>query len=530
MNLTAAHPAAAYRASTAGRDLALVLFFALLARLVTYNGAFGSDDLTYFARAAELARGEWTSANYNGALRYGFNLPAAGFMALFGPSLFVANLWPLACSLIEIGAVYAFTNSAMNPRAAVFAALLLAAAPLHMAVATRIHADPVVAMFVTVSFVLLYFGALVRRPGLLFAAGLSIGGIFWAKELAAVTWFAYLPMLLFFRGQWRNIIYVAAGTAAMLLLHGLLMTAIAGDPLHLVKVVLGALQRNFIDGGHGEDGAAYYLRYLFVDLRHSGALAFFAIASVALVPRWLRQAGRPISGFVFAGMWCLGLLAVLSVFPVSLWPLRFTMKQSNYITLFIAPIALLAGMAIATLPRTLGRLALAMCLALGLMLGALQQADYRAFAANSKALAAFALEHPRAVIIGSVNNSAMGSLWGRLQYPDVPKAEILSFREVEAAAAQSQQRLRDADEIFAVFDRQNIHWFAGTAPVTAALPCWRHVHKLVPSGLGLGNQFAEVSSRMFAPVRPLAEALDRLALPAPADIYRVDGADVMCRS
>ena len=71
------------------RDVMLILSLALLVRLITFNGAFGSDDLTYFARAAELARGEWTSSSYNGALRYGFNLPAAGFMALFGESLFV---------------------------------------------------------------------------------------------------------------------------------------------------------------------------------------------------------------------------------------------------------------------------------------------------------------------------------------------------------------------------------------------------------------------------------------------------------
>lgn len=198
MSLTTAQSIHGSRSPQVMLDLTLILLLALVVRLVTYNGAFGSDDLTYFQRAAELARGEWTSANYNGALRYGFNLPAAGFIALFGESLFVANLWPLACSLIEISAVYMFASAVMNRRAGAYAALLLASAPLHIAVATRIHADPVVSMFVTVGYVLLYFGALRRRPMLLFAAGLSIGCIFWTKELAAVTWFAFLPMLWFF--------------------------------------------------------------------------------------------------------------------------------------------------------------------------------------------------------------------------------------------------------------------------------------------------------------------------------------------
>ena len=150
-------------------DPILILLLALLVRLVTYNGAFGSDDLTYFDRALQLARGDWSSANYNGALRYGFNLPAAAFIALFGESLFVANLWPLACSLIEIGAVFVFAKAVMHRRAGIFAALLLATAPLHIAVATRIHADAVVSMFTTVSFVLLYLGILRCRPWLLFS-------------------------------------------------------------------------------------------------------------------------------------------------------------------------------------------------------------------------------------------------------------------------------------------------------------------------------------------------------------------------
>lgn len=528
MNQTAVHTMAGNRTQVLARDLVLVLLLALLVRLLVYNGAFGSDDLTYFSRAASLARGEWTSANYNGALRYGFNLPAAGFMALFGQSLFAANLWPLLCSLIEIAAVFVFASAAMSRRAGVFAALLLASAPLHIAVATRVHADPVVAMFVTVAFVLLYFGALQRRPGVLFAAGLSIGGIFWAKELAAVTWFAFLPMLWFFRDHWRNSLLVIAGTVIALSLHCALMMAVAGDPLHLVKVVLGALKRNFIDGAQGEDGAFFYLRYLFVDPRHAGALALFAVASVFLVPRRLKQAGLPLAGFVFALMWCIGLLIVLSVFPVSLSPLRFTMKQSNYITLFLAPVALLAGMGIAVLPRVIGQLALASCVALGLLLGALQQADYRAFTANTKALAEFALQHPGAAIVGSTNNSRLAGSWATLRQPGSTAAVIVSFREVTEGDDAALKHLRDADTIFAVLDRQTMNWVAGKEPMTKPMPCWKHVQTLEPADLGVGNMLAKWASAVLAPVPPVSDALARLAQPERADVYRVNGRDVLC--
>ena len=511
-------------------ELVLLILLALAVRLATFNGAFGSDDPVYFARASQLAHGDWASANYNGALRYGFNLPAAGFMALFGESLFVANLWPLICSLIEIGAVYMFASAAMSRRAGVFAALLLASAPLHMAVATRIHADPVVSMFLTVSFVMLYFGLQRNRTSLLFGAGLAIGGIFWAKELAAVTWFAFLPLLWFCRGRWKAILPVLAGTVLMLVLHGVLMTIIAGDPLHLVRVVLGAMTRTFVHGGDGEDGAAYYLRYLFIDPRHTGLLGFFAVASFWLLPRWFRVQRLSFDGVLFAMLWWIALLLVLSLFPVSLSPLRLTMKQSNYITLFLAPTALLAGMGLATLPKLAGRLVLITSVALGLLLGALQQADYRTFTANSKGVVEFAVQHPGALIVGSRNNSSLASLWADVEHPRVPRAEIASFRDAVDNSADFQARQSNATMVYAVLDRQTMNWSADTYPVRRPLSCWEPLQAVAPVGFGLGNHVAALLSTMLRAVPPVSDAFARITRPQPADIYLVKGSDVLCRN
>ena len=512
------------------QELVLIFLLALAVRVATFNGAFGSDDLVYYARAVQLGHGDWASANYNGALRYGFNLPAAGLISLFGDSLFVANLWPLACSLIEICAVYIFASAVMNRRAGVFAALLLASAPLHMAVATRIHADPVVSMFLTVSFVMLYFGLLRNRTSLLFGAGLAIGGIFWSKELAAVTWVAFLPLLWFCRGRWQSIVPVLIGTALMLVLHGMLMQMIAGDPLHLIRVVLGALKNSFIDGGQGEDGAAYYLYYLFIDLRHVGLLGIFTIVSFWVLPRWFRDHDVAFDGVVFLIVWWVSLLLVVSLFPVSLSPLRLTMKQSNYITLFLAPTALLAGMALAALPNVFGRVVLVLSVALGLMLGALQQADYRAFTANSKALADFAVSHPEAMIVGSTNNSGLGSLWADLEHPKVPRAEIVSFRDVSDQSSTSPTASPHASVIYAVLDKQTVNWFAGPNPITRPLSCWKFAMTLKPTDLGLGNRFALLLSSAMAPMKPVASAFERLARPQQADIYRVMGSDVFCQT
>ena len=515
---------------TPANSLLLVLLLALLLRLATFNGALGSDDLVYFGRAVDLARGEWTSANYNGALRYGFNLPAAAFIALFGENLFVANLWPLMASLLEIAAVYVFAESVMNRRAALFSALLLATAPLHMAVASRIHADAVVSMFLTLAFVLLYFGAIRRHVGLLFAAGLAIGGVFWTKELALVTWFAILPMVWLFRGNWRLCIWPLSGAVLMVLLHLGLMDFIAGDPLHLVKVVTRAVQKNFVAGGQGEDGAAYYLKFLFFDIRHTGFLGFFAILSIGLVPAWLHREGRSNLGFGVALLWWLGLLVVLSLFPVSLSPLRLTMKQSNYITLFLAPMALLAGMAVAAMPPIAYRLALALSLSIGSLLGVLQQADYRAYTANSKAVAVFSAAHPNSLVIGSANNSALGNLWARLANPDTAHLAILDWRDLAESADVVHDRQTHADAVYVVLDRQTLSRGPTKPPTTNALACWSHVEALVPADLSWGNRLAASAAKALHAVKPLADALDRLARPEHADVYQVMGANILCRA
>ena len=120
-------------------DLPLLLLSALLLRLVLSSGAIGSDDITYYGAAAGVADGSWPSSDYNGALRYGFNIPAGLAMLVFGPGLGAAIAWPLLCSLIEIAAIYLFTSAIAGRTAAAMAGLLLAATPLHVSVATRIR-------------------------------------------------------------------------------------------------------------------------------------------------------------------------------------------------------------------------------------------------------------------------------------------------------------------------------------------------------------------------------------------------------
>lgn len=513
-------------------DWLWVLILGLLLRLALFNGAFGSDDVTYFQRAWDVARGDWSSAQYNGALRYGFNLPAGALMYLFGHSVAAANLWSLLCSLSELVAVYGLARSAFGRTAALYAGLLLACTPLQVAVATRIHADPIVSAALTWGFVGLYHGLRLDSPRLLFGAGLAMGFVYWAKELAAVCYFAYLPLLYFFRRTPSRVLSVLAGVLLMLMLNGLLMIWIAGDPLHPIKVVLGALQRNFVQGGDGRDEAWYYLPLLFVDLRHVGLLGWLSL--LGLVALWRRpppqqQAQQP-SVRLFLTLWAAGLLLVLSCFPVSLAPLRFTLKQSNYLSLLLAPLAVLAGALLAQWPARRARWVMALAALLGIALAALQQADYRAFTANSKAVAAFAAAHPQDLVLGSTNNASLATMLGRQAGQPL---QVLSWREARGEPALLSEALRRSGAVYGVHDPQTAAWFAGAAAPSQVPACWQRVETLQPVELGAGNLLAGGLARLAAAVPGLAPAAPRLAAlaqPQAASLYRVPKDDPWCEA
>lgn len=512
----------------------VIVLAALGVRLALFNGLFGSDDVVYVQRAFDVAAGRWTSSNYNGALRYGFNLPAGAFVYLFGSSLAAVNLWPLLCSLVEIAATYAVASELAGRRTAACAAVLLATAPLHIAVASRVHADPVVSAFLTLSFACILLGLRRRSGSLLFAAGLCIGSVYWVKELVAVTFVAFLPLLPYFRRWPLGAARALTGAVLMVALNCALMAVIAGDPFHLIKVVTGAVARNFVQAQGGEDSPGYYLRYLWIDIRHVGLLGWLALCGA-----WLARPGRnPPSqaaaspGWGFIALWLFGLLLTLSVFPVSLSPLRFTMKQSNYLTLLLAPLALLAAFGLGRLPARASSTVLAVAASAGVLLGALQQADYRAFTANSKALAVRMQAQPSVLWIGSRNNEDLGALLLRLQGSTTVPAT--SFRETLDQPEVYRQLLARADGVMAVLDPQTAGWFAGPRhPPVDPLPCWQALGVITPAGLGLGNRLAGALADAAAQVpsaqfRRLADSLGRLAHPLPARIFAVPGRDVWC--
>jgi hypothetical protein len=504
--------------------LIALLAASALVRIAMFNGLLGSDDVLYLRRAVEVSQGIWSSSDYNGALRYGFNIPAGLAIHLFGLSPFAANLWSLLCSIVEVAVVYLFAASTWGRRAALYAALILAFMPLHIAVATRIHPDPVVSLFVTLSFVLFCLAERTGSRTLYFFTGTAMGMIFWAKELAVVTFLA----LALYPVVWRRLDtrwgYVIAGGVPLLVAHLALMMAVAGDPFHAFKVVTGQIRHGFIEAGLGEDSAWYYFRYLFFDIKHTWLAPW--LASVAILAfgwrSWRSREGHEATAYVV--FWLLSLLAVLSFMPVSLTPLRFVMKQSNYLSLFMAPIALLAGYQIARTPAQIARPLLAMVVMGGLALGLLEQQSVRVFTGNSKAAAEFARARPDAQFFGTVNNSNIARSYSLLT-PDPALAK--RFGELsEAPAAGAAPLDGKAADAFVVIDKETMGWGRKAIPITTIPSCWKEVQTLTPVGLGAGHVLIgyalSAAERLPGPLRNrVVPPIRRIFQPQPAVVYRV---------
>jgi hypothetical protein len=509
----------------------LVASFAI--RMLFFNGLFGSDDTVYLGRSIDVANGVWNGANYNGSLRYGFFIPEGLLLRVFGINEFTANLWTLFCSLAEILVVYLFAFQLWDRRTALFVGLVMASFPLHIALATRIHADSVVCFFITLVFFLFYFGEKLNSRSAYLFCGISMGLVFWTKELAIITILPFFLYPLLFRRINGNWIYVVIGGVSLLLLHFAFMQWIAGDPLHLLKVVTGQVNRNFVEAGQGDDSAWYYFKYLFFDIRHTWIAPFFIFPFIFLAVRGSLGSSINCYGDLYVLFWLASLLVFLSFTPVSFHPLRLAMKQSNYLSIFLAPIAMISGRQIANLPKWASLSVISVVVMGGVGLGALQQADYRVFTSNSKAAVQFSEAHPHAWILGTENNARIAQEYSNLMGSDNLSQLFYTFDFKFAQGDATSMISQKGDDGYLIVDQQTMYWANPMAKLSYPLACWREVDRLTPTGFGAGKYVVDwlIAMVQYLPVplrQKLTPPLQALSQPKPAIVYRVNKHNLLC--
>ncbi|MBN8506086.1 MAG: glycosyltransferase family 39 protein [Burkholderiales bacterium] len=379
----------------------MLLGTALLLRLAFYSGFFGSDEVSYTEAAFRLLDGNWTVASYVGSNRYGVNLPMAAFGAVFGRGEWVAAAYSMICSLAEVALLAGLGGRLVGARAALLGAWLLALTPLHVNLAGRLAADAPMALTLTACFLLFFRAELQeasrgRAWGFLLA-GLAAGWGFWIKPVAIyyLALFLLVPLLL---ARWRwSWLWLAVGFFAMVTANCALFALLSGDAMFLFKTMAERRASGYLEqelaGGAAMDAPWYYLVYLFGKVYHTlwlGLLAvwgLWATRRLALDPRRLLL------------LWALGLLVAFSLMPVGFKPFTWVPKQTNYMSLFLAPLSLLGGLALVAAARWVW----AVLVPPALLLGALQQNQVTAFTANSKALVELVRAEPDGIYWVSTN-------------------------------------------------------------------------------------------------------------------------------
>lgn len=501
-----------------------VLAAALAARLAFFTGYFGSDEVTYTGEAVRLLAGEWPQSDYIGAVRLGITFPVALLMWIFGHTEFAANLWSLLCSLGEIALVFILAKHFWGTRAALLSSLLLAFTPLHAHYAGRLMADAPLAFFITLTFFSLLWGDRQEHRLWYFAAGIAAGMVWWIKSAVAPVFLTVFAIYVIrekrFAMKW---LFMAAGVLLMFLINGLIFQVMENDFWKIYRMTTSGVAEYAGDRVQGSE-PWFYIKYLFVDIKHTlllGPLA--AIATLLWI--WPGNKNKHRGTKIF--IWGVGLVAILSLFLVSLKPLLFITKQVNYMTVFLAPLALLSGYALSRLSNLWASLVAFIVISIGLLGTALEQLSIQSFVANSKAALVFAREHPDADVFAMTNavRTANYELLFSTSPENVPRIyEINRLSQLSPVQSDAVNK-RTA---YVIFDRQTAGWGTqGPFSDEKNLPdCWLAVGSLQPQGMGIGVHIGRALTSL-APLVPaslgqaLSSRLTGLLVPLPAVVYQV---------
>jgi 4-amino-4-deoxy-L-arabinose transferase-like glycosyltransferase len=509
----------------AWRVVAAVVALAAIVRLFFYAGFFGSDEVTYVASAYRLLEGDWTVPGYVGANRYGVNLPIAALGWLFGRSEASAAAFAMSCSLLEVGLVARLGGYLVGARAAVLAALLLSALPLHVHFAGRLMADSPFALALTAAMLLFARAEQTRGPVWWFAAGCAAGFTFWIKPAAVFVVGVLLAYPLLVRRLDLGWVWVVAGFAAVVLANHLFYLVLTDQFWYILRNMAERRSSGYmeaeLDAGLMHNQAGYYLVYLFAKVYHTWLLGPLAV--LGAVTFWRRRArgeSVPVYGGRYVLMWGLGLMALLSLLVVSIRPLALIPKQTNYMLIFVAPLCLLGGMGLAELASRTRHWLVAAWFLPALALCALLQASVSVFTANSKASVAFARALPDAVVFAASNGYRAAQFDTAVQ-PHLPPVVIHGLME----AVELPEGL-PAGPRFAIVDLQTLSWSGGEPfrKLDQVPSCWQRERHLVPVMEGAGTRvltaWAESSAASLLPAA-VAGRLSSLVRPEPAVVYRM---------
>lgn len=487
--------------------LGAITILSILVRVVFYSGPSGSDDVQYVAKAAEICNGVFKSSSWVLSARYGMKLPIAMFMKIFGINEVSANIWSFSCSIAEVIAIFIFARMLWNLRAAIFSSLIMALLSLHVHIAGRLTVDSPNAFFITLSLLLFFLAEKNRDRVLYFLTGLSIGFTFWIREASLIYVVVFLFYILVFRNWKARWLWLILAATIMIVADGLILWKIENDPFLLFKIYSGSVRRAR-EGINVFNGAPfYYLYYMFIDIKHIWITCYLALGGLTVWARHIIKE-RKLDEMTYIVIWALATLLAFSFTVVSINPLKFIAKQTNYMLMFIAPWVLLAGYFLSRFKGVILGMLLTFFIVGATIFCGLEQQAIRIFTSNIKAAIIFAEKNKDIPIYGT------GSAYN-LSYLETiinPRRETNRIGELNKLPAQyftedgaGKPTAGDQKPIaYAIIDRETIDWGNSPAFLKNKIPqSWKNIGTLEPIGFGVGEKM----------LKALVAIFDRLPIP-----------------
>ncbi|MCA9728047.1 MAG: glycosyltransferase family 39 protein [Candidatus Eisenbacteria bacterium] len=288
------------------RIILAILGGALLYRCFALTGDMLFDPVVYAQNAFNLLEGTFTldtTAWFSHRLTV--FLPVAPLYAAFGVHPWTSKLWPLLCSMAQLGLAAALGLRLFERRVVWVGLVLAALAPLDVVYATVLNPDIVISTFLTAAVVCWILGYESPHPRrvLLFASGVCLALAIVTRLFGVILVPFYLLWILWKRPAWRDlwpgVLWGAAGVLAVLVPLALVYLWQTGDAAYRLGVVSG----RYGEGAKSEGTRFWYYPSLLLHPRFTItglAPAAFGLGVLgALVrpnrPRWILLAwGLPI--------------------------------------------------------------------------------------------------------------------------------------------------------------------------------------------------------------------------------------------
>lgn len=182
--------------------LAFILLFALVIRIIFFQGVGTSDALLNTLYANDISKGIFPSNENQANARIGLLIPVSMLYSIFGVNNLSSGVLPLIISLLGILLIFLFGKMLFSEKTGLIAAFLLAVFPLDVLYATRFMSDLPSAVFSAFSVYLFLRAEKEQKLKALFLyafSGISFGIAFSIREMAVLTLLFYIGYIIYNR-------------------------------------------------------------------------------------------------------------------------------------------------------------------------------------------------------------------------------------------------------------------------------------------------------------------------------------------